>query len=128
MEKPNTKKFSIVQRLKSFGFAIKGIVAMLRDQHNFWVQCVVAITVIIFGLLLKISTAEWLFISLSIGFVLAAEVFNSAIEKLVDLVSPDFNERAGLIKDMAAGAVLIAAITSAIIGLIIFIPRILQLL
>ena len=101
---------------------------MLRDQHNFWVQCVVAITVIIFGLLLKISTAEWLFISLSIGFVLAAEVFNSAIEKLVDLVSPDFNERAGLIKDMAAGAVLIAAITSAIIGLIIFIPRILQLL
>jgi len=128
MEKPASNKFSFNQRLRSFGFAIKGIIAMFKDQHNFWIQCAVAIAVIILGLLLNIGTTEWLFISLSIGFVLTAEMFNSVIEKLVDLVSPEFNKKAGLIKDIAAGAVLIAAITSAVIGLLIFVPRILQLL
>ena len=128
MKKPASKIFSLKQRLRSFGFALKGIVAMFKDQHNFWIQCVAAIAVIVLGLVLNINNTEWLFVTLSIGFVLTAEMFNSVIEKLVDLVSPEFNKKAGLIKDMAAGAVLIAAITSAVIGLLIFVPRILQLL
>ena len=93
---------------------------MFKGQHNFWIQCFIAISVIVLSLVLNISLAEWLFVTFSIGFVLTAEMFNSVIEKLVDLVSPEFNKKAGLIKDMAAGAVLIAAITSAIIGFIIF--------
>lgn len=107
---------------------MKGIFTAIRTQHNIWVQITVAILVVIAGLWLDISIAEWLFIIFAIGFVLSAEIFNSAIEMLVDLVTPEYNQKAGLIKDMAAGAVLIAAITAAIIGLLVFIPRILRML
>lgn len=86
------------------------------------------ILVIFFSFLLQISTLEWLIVIFCIGLVLTAEIFNSAIEVLTDIVSPESNPRAGLVKDMAAGAVLIAAITSAIIGLIIFVPKLLNLL
>lgn len=86
------------------------------------------ILVIFFSFLLQISNLEWLIVIFCIGLVLTAEIFNSAIEVLTDIVSPESNPRAGLVKDMAAGAVLIAAITSAIIGLIIFVPKLLNLL
>ena len=117
-------RFSIKKRFKSFGYAFQGIVEAARSQHNLWIHIVAAFLVIITGFVINISTAEWLFLIFAIGFVLTAELFNSAIERFVDLVSPEKNEIAGSIKDIAAGAVLVAAITAAIIGLLIFVPRI----
>ena len=84
--------------------------------------------VIVSGIVFKITTTEWLFVVLAIGIVLTAELLNTAIEMIVDFIAPDFHRKAGKIKDIAAGAVLMAALTSAIIGAIIFTPYILKLL
>lgn len=84
--------------------------------------------VIVFGFFLRINTVEWLLLIFCFGFVLTAEVFNSVVEVLTDIASPEKNSKAGLVKDMAAGGVLISAITAAIIGLIIFIPKLYNLL
>ena len=78
--------------------------------------------VVIAGFVLGITRMEWMIIILCIGVVIAAELFNTAIEKLVDLVSPQQHPVAGQVKDIAAGAVLVCAATAAIIGLIVFIP------
>jgi diacylglycerol kinase (ATP) len=124
--KDNENKFSIHDRLRSFSFAFKGIMKAISNQHNLWIHISIGTLVVILGFVLDISTVEWLMTVLCIGFVISTEVFNSAVELLVDIVSPDYNKKAGLVKDMAAGAVLIAAICAAIIGLIIFIPKILN--
>ena len=87
------------------------------------VHMLMALFVVLTGSYLQVSTAEWLWLIACIGMVMVAEIFNTAVEKLVDMVSPQHNERAGLIKDLAAGAVLVTAITAAVIGLIIFIPK-----
>ena len=89
---------------------------------------VVAILVIICGILFSISIREWLLCLLCFGFVISMEMINTAIENIIDLVSPDHNYLAGKAKDVAAGAVLISAIISAIIGLIIFVPKGLNLI
>ena len=83
---------------------------------------IAAMAVIIAGIVLGITRNEWIMVVMCIGTVLAAELFNTAIEKLVDLVSPERHPVAGRVKDIAAGAVLICAVAAAIIGLIIFIP------
>ncbi len=87
-----------------------------------------AIIAVLLGFMLKISNVEWISIIIVIGMVLAVEIFNSSIEELTDLVSPDKNKLAGIIKDLSAGAVLILAITAFIVGIIIFLPKIIELL
>ncbi|MEO6849297.1 MAG: diacylglycerol kinase family protein, partial [Mucilaginibacter sp.] len=99
-----------------------------KTQLNFKVHLFCAAIAILLGYALHISTAEWLWVSLCIGMVLLTELINTGIELLVDLVSPDFNEKAGLVKDISAGAVLITAITALAIGLIIFLPKFLLLI
>ena len=101
---------------------------MLRSQHNFWIQITLGTLAVVLGFALEISRGEWMILALTIGVVLAAETFNSAIESLTDLVQPEQDPRAGWIKDLAAGAVLITAIASVIVGLLIFVPRILALI
>jgi diacylglycerol kinase len=108
---------------QSFGFAFRGIARVLKEQ-NFRIQLLAALISILLGFILKISCAEWVCITLCIGFVLCLEMVNTAIESTIDLLHPDWNEKAGTIKDISAGAVLIASITSAIVGGIIFIPKI----
>lgn len=120
------KPFSIRERLRSFRFAGKGIGVMLKDEHNFRIHLVTAIVVIFLGFYFDVSRSEWLWLILCIGAVLTAETFNSAIEKLVDLKQPDQDPKAGTIKDLAAGAVLIMSICAAIIGAIIFLPYIVK--
>lgn len=110
------------KRLKSFTYAWKGIGSFLSKEHNAWIHCTAIIMVTIAGILFGITRTEWLVIILCFAMVLAAEAFNTAIERLVNLVSPDYHPLAGEVKDIAAGAVLICAIAAAIIGLIIFIP------
>ncbi len=118
------KQFSFRARLRSFVYAFKGIFYMFRTQHNSWIHAVITTAVVIFGIIYKINLTEWCLVTLAMGLVLGAEVFNTAIEKFVDFVSPEYNKEAGRIKDLMAGAVLITAIAAAATGLIIFIPKI----
>lgn len=127
MDAKKNKKINIKDRTNSFGYAFKGIVYVLKSEHNIWIHCALGIAAIALGLYLEIKLPEWIFVTLAIGLVFIAELFNTAIEVLVDLVSPEHNPKAGLVKDIAAGAVLIAAITAALIGLFIFGPKIIDL-
>lgn len=117
------ERFSFRKRAKSFVYAGRGLKSFLSKEHNAWIHSAATVIVIIAGIVLHISAHEWIVIILCIGTVFAAEAFNTAIERLVNLVSPDYHKIAGDVKDIAAGAVLICAITAAIIGLIIFIPK-----
>lgn len=121
---PSKKTFSLKERLCSFKFAFKGILYLVKTQHNFWIHLFATLVVVAAGFIFDISRAEWIILSLTIGVVLAAEAFNTAIELLVDKISPEYNKTAGLIKDVAAGAVLLIAIVAAVIGIMIFAPKI----
>lgn len=124
----NNKKFSIKARLKSFRYAFNGIITLLRNEHNARIHLFATVCVIIAGFWLGLSATEWIAIVLSIGFVFSAEAVNSAVEYLADYVSPDYHKLIKHAKDVAAGAVLIAAIAAATVGLIIFIPKILEII
>lgn len=117
-------KTFIKKRIKSFGYAFQGIGNFLGKEPNAWIHCTAVVVVTSLGLYYGISATEWCIVILCFGLVLMAEAFNTAIERLVDLVSPDFHPLAGIIKDVAAGAVLLGAIAVAIVGSIIFIPYI----
>ena len=123
------KKVLSIKRLrKSFGYAFKGIDDVIEHEPNMKIHVVVAILVVIMAYILKVSIIEWIILVLLIGAVLAAETINTTIENLVDMYTKEYDEKAKIVKDTAAGTVLILAITSAIIGLIIFIPKIIYLL
>lgn len=123
------KKVLSIKRLrKSFGYAFKGIDDVIKHEPNMKIHVVVAILVVIMAFILKVSIIEWIILVLLIGAVLAAETINTTIENLVDMYTKEYDEKAKIVKDTAAGTVLILAITSAIIGLIIFIPKIICLL
>ena len=110
------------KRLKSFTYAWKGVCSFLSKEHIAWMYFAFFFVVTIAGSGCEITRTEWLVILLCFAMVLAAEAFNTAIERLVNLVSPDYHPIAGDVKDIAAGAVLICAIFAALIGLIIFVP------
>lgn len=120
--------FSVKKRIKSFSYALKGIFYMMRTQHNFWIQIIVGLLAVFLGFVFNISRFEWGLVLLSCGMVLTAETFNSAIETLADTVNSEPDPKIGLVKDLAAGAVLISAIAAAIIGLIIFVPKLVMFL
>ena len=123
-----SKPFSPGERLKSFRHAFRGIAQLVKREPNFRIHLVVTILVIAAGILLHISAAEWLIITLAIGIVLVAEGLNSAVEQLCDIVSPGEDQHIKNIKDILAAAVLISAVIAVIIGLIIFLPDILALI
>lgn len=123
------KKVLSIKRLKkSFGYAFKGIDNVISNEPNMKIHVSVAILVVITAFLLKISMIEWIILILLIGLVLAAEVINTTIENLVDMYTKEYNEKAKVVKDTAAGTVLILAITAAIIGLMILVPKIILVL
>lgn len=114
--------------IKSFGFAFTGIRSVVMHERNMKIHLVISIIVILTGIWLSLSKLEWLFIILAIGGMLSLEMINTAIERVVDLVTNQYHPLAKDAKDIAAGAVLLYAIMSVIIGLIIFLPKILELL
>lgn len=116
--------FTLKKRLKSFKYAFSGIRMLISSEHNAWIHCFAAVCVVVAGFCFNISSSEWIAVIFAIGTVLAAEAVNSSIEALADLVSPEYNKAIKRTKDMAAGAVLILAISAAVVGLIIFIPKI----
>ena len=115
-------KYDLKKQLRSFGYAWKGIQSCVGKEQNLSFHLIAAMAVIIAGIVLGITRTEWIMVVMCIGTVIAAELFNTAIEKLVDLVSPQQHPVAGQVKDIAAGAVLVCAATAAIIGLSGFIP------
>lgn len=122
-----TAKAFILNRLRSFKFAFRGAWLLIRHEPSVQVQTGIAVVMTIAGLLLHITRMEWLFQVLAIGLILALEGMNTAVEEIADFVHPDFHVKIGLIKDVSAGAVTFAAIAAAIIGLIIYVPYIVQL-
>ena len=109
--------------LKGFEYAYQGIKYAFSTQINFKFHSITSLVVIITGFYFNLNRSEWIWISTAIGLVLVAELFNTALEVLVDLVSPEFNPKAGIIKDLASAAVLLTAALSVIIGLFIFLPK-----
>ena len=113
----------IKDRLNSFKYAFKGIGDLFMNTPNARIHLFMGVAVVICGFVFEISINEWCFCILSIFLVLAAEAFNSAIEYLTDLVSPEYHVLAGKTKDAAAGGVLLTSIGAAIVGTIIFLPK-----
>jgi diacylglycerol kinase len=116
------------KRMKSFLYAGRGIRLVFGSEPNMHIHFMISILVVIFGFFFGISKTEWVACLLCFGLVFTAEMINTAIENIVDLVSPEFNKLAANAKDIAAGAVFVSAIISAIIGLLIFVPKVWNLL
>jgi diacylglycerol kinase (ATP) len=124
MGSPAMKKaaFTLAGRLKSFRHAFAGIGSMLRTQHNAWLHLAATVAAIAAGLILHISANDWRWLVVAVVLVWVSEAVNTAFEHLCDVVSPDFHASVKLSKDIAAGAVLIAAIGAVVLGLLIFVP------
>lgn len=113
---------------RSFKAAFQGIKATYLKEQNIKIHTFIALLVVVFGFLLKISYAEWLVCLVLIGFVLMAEFFNTAIEYVVDLASPNIHPLAKAAKDTASAGVLMMAILSATIGCVIFVPKLIEVI
>jgi len=124
----NGPSLSFSGRIRSINCALQGIKAMVRSQHNAWVHAAATVVVVLAGLLLHLKAGEWCWITLAVISVWSAEALNTAFEFLTDVASPEFHPLAGKAKDVAAGAVLIAAAGAVIIGLLVFGPKLLSLL
>lgn len=118
---------AIKKQLLSFKYAFNGIWQFVRNERHAKIHIPAAIIVIILGLVLSVSSIEWCLLIFAIALVLSMEIINSSIEKLTDKVNPDFDKTAGIIKDLAAGAVLVSALAALFIGLIIFLPKIIYI-
>ena len=110
--------------INSFKYALEGIWVSLKQERNMKIHLIMAILVVSLGVFLKITKTEWIICVFAISIVIASELFNTAIETIVDMITTEKNEKAKIAKDVAAGAVLINAIGSAIIGIAIFTPKI----
>ncbi|MDT0539902.1 MULTISPECIES: diacylglycerol kinase family protein [Croceitalea] len=119
------KESFLVNRIKSVGFAFKGLFLLVRTEASIKVQLIIAIVMTLLGFYFGISTTEWIFQCICIGLVMGIEGMNTAIEKLSDFVQPDFDKKIGFIKDISAGAVMLVSIISVIVGLLIYLPKIL---
>jgi len=117
-----------INRLESFQYAFAGIWYTLRTQRNAQIHLSVGIVIFILGLIVHLTFIEWAIIALAIGFVLAAEMVNTVAEVAMDYLTTEFNLHVKIIKDVAAGAVLTAAITAVIVGLLILGPPLIELL
>lgn len=112
--------------INSFKYAFTGIVTSFKTEQNMKIHILIMILIIIAGIVLKISSLDWIILVIMFALVISAELFNTTIETVVDMITMEKNEKAKIAKDVAAGAVLVLAIGSVIVGLIIFIPKILN--
>jgi len=121
------QKFSLTNRIKSFVYAFNGLSVLLREEHNFRIHLVATLVVFLAAIYFQLSTIESVLLVLTVGFVLVAEAFNSAIENIADFISSEKHEKIKRIKDIAAAAVFISALAALSIGLLIFVPKIIKL-
>ena len=119
-----TEPITFNGRIRSIGCAFRGIWTMLGSQHNAWLHAAATVAAVAGGFALRMTLAEWCWIVLAIVSVWTAEAFNTAFEFLCDVASPDFHPLVRRAKDVAAGAVLIAALGALIVGVLVFGPRV----
>lgn len=112
------------KRWKSFGYAGKGLAYLLRHEAQFQVHLVITVWVVLLGYSFHISVVEWALVFLAIGMVLTAEALNTALEQFVNWISPEKRAEAGKVKDIAAGAVLLASLGAFAVGIMVFLPKI----
>jgi diacylglycerol kinase len=122
------KRFNIVARIKSSTHALRGLIIMIKTTHNAWLHLFFGIWAIYLGFILNITLSEWIAVVFAIFIVLITETINTAFEVDIDLTSPEYHPYARDTKDIAAGAVLLAVVLAIIVGLIIFLPKILAIL
>jgi len=115
--------FSVGARARSFRNAFRGLVVLLASQHNAWIHALATVAVVIVGLALGVTRIEWGLLVLAVGLVWSAEAFNTAIEFVADVASPDHNPQIGRAKDVAAAGVLVTAVMAVLIGLLVFVPH-----
>jgi diacylglycerol kinase len=118
-----THSFSFRARFRSFQYAFQGLRKAFLTEHNLWIHFVATMSVIALSVILKISRYEAIAVTIVSGMVWMAELFNSAVEKIMDFVSPQKHEQVKIIKDIAAAAVLVTAIAALVTGLFIFLPK-----
>ncbi|HEU4649401.1 MAG TPA: diacylglycerol kinase family protein [Gemmatimonadales bacterium] len=117
--------FQVSARVRSFRYALRGIAVVLHSQHNAWIHAAASLLVVAAGLATGLGRLEWCALVLAIVAVWVAEALNTAFEALCDVASPSLHPMVERAKDVAAGAVLIAAIGAVIIGLLVFVPHVL---
>lgn len=120
----HNKEPFIINRLKSVGFAFKGMLILIKTEASIKIQVFIAIVVTIAGCYFNISATEWMIQIAMIGLVMSIEGVNTAVEYIADFIHPDHHPKIGLIKDISAGAVFIASIVAVIIAGIIYLPKI----
>ena len=116
------KRFSIAGRMRAFSYAFAGLVYAFKIGHAIWLQCAIAAAAVWVGFYLRISLNDWRWIALAIALVWTTEIMNTAVETVCDALHPDHHPIIGIAKDAAAGAVLMAGIGAAVIGIITFWP------
>ncbi len=114
-------------RIKSVSYAAKGFWYLLTTEHSIISQVIIGLAMTVFGFFMHISATEWMFQILAIGMIITAEALNTAIEEIADFIHPDYHEKIGLIKDIGAGAAFFAAIFAMLIGVIIYVPKCMEL-
>ena len=117
-----TQKFSLRRRLKSFHYAFRGLYYFFTKTHNAIVHAVATVVVIVLAVIVQLPLSKLIFVIIAIGLVWMAELFNTAIEQICDMIHPQQHPKIKFIKDLAAAAVLVTAIMAFIIACIIFIP------
>ena len=128
MNNKSKEKFSLSKRLKSFSYAFNGLRTVIKEEHNSRIHIIVSLIVIVCGFIFQISIIEWMLLCFAIGFVISIEILNSAIENLADFVSPEYHNLIKKVKDIAAASVLVSTISSVVIGILIFLPKIIVLI
>lgn len=118
------RKFSLKQQLNSFKHAFNGLIFLVRNEHNSRIHLTIASLVVILSFYFKINAMEWIAVVFSIGFVFSAELINTSVEKLADFVCKEKNDNIKIIKDLAAAYVFVSALTAFIIGVVVFVPKI----
>ena len=119
----NSKDSFVVDRFKSVKYALKGLWMLLKSENSIKLQFGIGIALTFLGFSMNISTSEWTAQFLAIGLVMVAEGLNTSVEKIANFIHPEYHEKIGEIKDIAAGAVAIAALVSFFIGFLIYLPK-----
>jgi diacylglycerol kinase (ATP) len=119
----NSKDSFVVDRFKSVKYALKGLWMLLKSENSIKLQFGIGIALTFLGFSMNISTSEWTAQFLAIGLVMVAEGLNTSVEKIANFIHPEYHEKIGEIKDIAAGAVAIAALVSFVIGFLIYLPK-----
>lgn len=119
-------KFSLDKFIRSFGYAVRGVAEVFRKEQNFKVHTLMGMLAILLGFLFRIAPWEWCFLAVVIALVMAFEMVNTAIEHLCDITHPEQNETVRVIKDISAGMVLLCAIGALTVGIVIFLPKLID--